>query len=257
MNVKEVKDKITVLIGGKPAKELPVGIGEDGVVATKPSRTELPGDGFRKKVLDLNKHEAELREVKEKAERMIHLACTKEARERAELDGKDQPKIIAGLREEVKTADRALQRLKDDRFNLFSVERERIGAIQHAAWLIIHADLIEPLLNSQITDALIDAVVSEKSEAHQEMIRIDMEIDSFNTLAKDNGIPSNLHVPIAEKMLGRYELQARQASDLDLRRRQKANNKIHSAFDTRASQALARAKELERHQRSAGWIPGK
>jgi hypothetical protein len=251
-----LKDKITVLIGGKPAKDLPVGIRQDGVVAVMPSQTELPEVEFRRKLAGLNKREAEFKTVKEKAERMIQLAGTKEARERAELDGKAQQKIIAGFREEVRTADRASQLLKDERINLFLTECERIKAIRHVVWLKIHAEMIEPL-GQRIDDAFINDVLNEQSEVYQEMVRIDAEIDSFNELAKQHKTPGNLFIPNTEKMVGSYEAAVREASNLGLRRWDKANKKINFTLDAKASKASEHAKKLERAQQMSSWLPDK
>jgi hypothetical protein len=265
MNVKEVRNKITVLIGGKPAKELPVGIGQDGAVAIRPAQTELPGDEFRRKLAELNKREAQHRTEKEKATRLKELANKGAARERAELDGQNPAEIQAGFQNEEREADRALQIVKDERFNLFSVERERIRASRHAAWLKVHADMITTL-TSQIANAVvsektelgfIDAVLSEHSEAHQKMVRIDAEIDSFNELAKDHKMAGNLFIPVADKVLGHFEAEVRKTLTLALRRVEATIKKINSVFDARASEAFARSKKLERQKQGPGWIPDK
>jgi hypothetical protein len=260
-----LRDKIIVLTGGKPAKDLPVGIGNDGAVAIKATQTELPGDEFRRKLTELSKREAEFKAVKEKAERMIQLAGTKEARERAELDGKDQQKMIAGIREEVKTADRALQLLKDQRINLFLAECERIKATRHVVWARVHAEMIKSL-KSQMADVVVAEQVdrdlritclSDQSEAFKEMKGFDGDIDSFNALAKENKMPDNSFVPKTLKMVGSYEAAFSESVARGFRNFDAFIKKGNSVLTARAFAASERAKQLERARETSPWLPDK
>ncbi|HXN99290.1 MAG TPA: hypothetical protein VN881_09475 [Candidatus Acidoferrales bacterium] len=265
MNAREVKDKMTVLIGGKPAKDLPVAIGQDGVVASRLSQTESPSEDFRRKVDESGRREEQHRAEKEKATRLKELASKAQAREQAELNGNNSAEIIAGFQQHEKDADREIQIEKDAQFNLFSAERERIRASRHAVWLELYANMIAPLY-SQISEtiasekpelAFIDNVLSEHSQARKDIVRVDTEIDSFNQLAKDNKMAGNLFIPGTEKLSGSYEAEVDKTLSLALRRVETTIKKISSAFKAKAAAAAARAKELERHQRSSGWIPGK
>jgi hypothetical protein len=260
-----LKDKITVLIGGKPAKDLPIGIGQDGVVATRSSQMELPGDEFRRKLSELNKREAEFKAVKEKAERMIQLAGTKEAGERAELDGKDQQKIIAGIREEIKTADRTLQLLKDERINLFFTECDRIKASRHAVWVRVHAEMIKSL-KSQMADVVVSEQIdrdlritclSDQSEAFKEMKRFDGDVDSFNALAKENKMPDNSFVSQTLKMVGPYEAAFSETIARGHRNYDALTKIGNSVLAARASAASERAKQLERARQTSPWLDDK
>jgi hypothetical protein len=265
MTAKELKDKIAVLVGGKLAKDLPVEMGQDGAVAIRTSQAELPGDEFRRKLTDLNKREAEFKTVKEKAERMVQLAGTKEARERAELDRQNQQKIIAGIREEVKTADRALQLLKDERINLFFTECERIKAIRNAVWVKVHAEMIKSL-KSQMADVIVSEQIdrdlritclSDQSEAFKEMKRFDGDVDSFNALAKENKMPDNSFVSQTLKMVGPYEAAFSETISRGHRNYDALTKIGNSVLAARASAASERAKQLERARQMPGWLPDK
>jgi hypothetical protein len=254
-----LKDKITILIGGKPAKDLPVGIGNDGAVAMKTAQTELPGDEFRRKLSELNKREAQHRAEREKATHLKELASKTVARERAELEGRDSAEILAVLarhQEDERIADRAIQKVKDEIINLFVPEWKRIKAIRHAAWLKIHAEKIEPL-SQRIDDAFINDVLNEQSEAYRDMVRIDAEIDSFNELAKKYKMPGNLFILNTEKMVGPYEAAVREASNLCVRSCNQANKKINFTLDAKASKASDHAKKLERARQMSSWLPDK
>jgi hypothetical protein len=206
-------------------------------------------DEFKKRVGEINKRISQHETEKQKAVRMKELAGKTAGRDDAERNGKDPQQVIFGHQEEERKADRAIQIEKDSKFNSFSTERERIKAERHAAWLKAYADMIEPL-NSQIADALssektelgfIDNVLSDHSEAHKEMARVDTQIDSFNQFGKDNKIAGNLFIPVAEKLLPQYENEVRKTLNLTLRRFEATIKKISAAFD---APVAARAKKL-------------
>jgi hypothetical protein len=251
-----LKDKITILIGGKPAKDLPVGIGNDGAVAIRAVQAELPDDEFRRTLSELNKRISQHETERANAARAKELASKTAGREDAERNSKNPQQIISEYQEDERKADRAIQKVKDEIINLFMPECQRIKAIRHAVWLKIHAEKIEPA-SQRIDDVFINDVLNEQSEAYREMVRIDAGIDSFNELAKQYKMPGNLFILNTEKMVGPYEAAVREASNLCLRSCNQANKKINFTLDAKASKAFEHAKKLERARQMSPWLPDK
>jgi len=206
---------------------------------------------FQTEINELNKQEEQLKTTKDTVARRKSLASTQDARNHAEVEGKDADAIIAGFATQEKTADRGLQMVKEKKFSRFSVERERIRADRNAAWLKVHSELIEPL-PSRISQAVtsekaeldfIENLLSGDSDAYKEMNHIDSEIDLFNRLARDTKMPGNVFISVTEKLLGQYENEVRKVSTVIIRRFEASIKKVNTAFEARAS---ARTKAARR-----------
>ena len=198
---------------------------------------------FETEINELNKQEEQFKTAKDNAARRKSLASTQDARNHAEVEGRDSGAIIAGFATQEKTADRGLQAVKDKKFNRFSVERERIRADRTAVWFKVHHNLIEPL-PSQISQALtseqteltfIDNLLSENSDAYEEMNHVDSEIELFNSLASDSKMPVNVSIPVTEKLRGQYETEVRKVATIIIRRFEASIKKVNTAFEARAS----------------------
>jgi hypothetical protein len=261
-----LKDKITILIGGKPAKDLPVEIGQDGVIAMRASQTEIPGDEFRRKLSELDTLEAQHRAEKEKATHLKELASKTAGREEAQRNGKDPQQVIAGYEDAERKHDRAIQIIKDKISKLFLPECERFKAGRHAKWPKIHADMVNSL-KFQISDAIFSGTklqdlakltcLNEESEAYKEMARFDIEVDSCNKLAKEHRMPGNLFIPDTLKMLGPYKAAVGECFAALKRRSDAVFGKFTSDFDAKASEESERAKKLERAREMSSWLPDK
>jgi hypothetical protein len=228
---KKERTNLIVMIGGKPAKELPVSIARDGALA---KRAELKANlsldpEFEKKLEESNKEERQLSVEKEDATRRKELANTKRKREDADLAKQNPLEIIAGFAKEEKQADRGLQRLKEGNNNLFSTESERLKLVSITVRQKNNRTIIVPI--GQMVDNLEKVALesierlstdhSEVEDALSDTKQLEDTIIYLNVLAEKNRIPRNLRMPESDRPLRILEAEV-QKSFVDASRRLEA-----------------------------------
>ena len=162
---------------------------------------------FETKIKELNKQEEQLKAEKSKAEERKRIAGKQSERDRAVMEGKDSTSIIAGITKEIVVIDQKLQRLKDEKINLFSAYGASLKVKCNTVRQKAHREIIAPInrmvANFEKTASesieVFSSGHSQSEEVLTEMERWEAAIVSFNVLAKENRVPGNLLIPVDDR----------------------------------------------------------
>jgi len=202
--MKDIKKEtnLIVMIGGKPAPELPVSIARDAALAKRAEASALAAGEFRKKAKGVRQHKvAILKRITDVEDELKNKQAHRGA---IKAVGKDPEQEIKALESEKRNLEGQLQLVNQEIQTIFAEEQKRITSGIAASWKDNYERVSDPRkLQIETAIAQIKSVLNELRQhgdsSHTAVAtQSDAEVDAFNRLTVDFGV--GLRIPDANKL---------------------------------------------------------